>query len=500
MFTAKDLKQFAELGISPENIETQISYFKNKFPFSNIISPATIEKGIIKISESQAVELAKDYDKKIKDFKAVKFVPASGAASRMFQNLFKYTNNKKLDVKKDKSFNSAYNFIENIEKFAFYKNLYEETKKNNIDIKKDFIETIKILLTEKGLNYGNLPKGLLKFHKYDSFTRTPAEEHIAEAKKHTLLNNEINIHFTVSPEHKNAFENLFKKISVQYKEKHNINLNTDISEQKKSTNTIAVDKNNNPFREKDGSILFRPGGHGALIENLNEINADIIFVKNIDNIVPEKNSEDTILYKKVLGAVTINTFNEIKKHIENLKNKFSEDTLIEAENFMESKFYLTIDRINKNTEERLKFIYEKLNRPLRVCGMVKNEGEPGGGPFFIKDNKNNISLQIVESSQIDLSDKEKNTILKNSTHFNPVDLALYIKDYKGDKFDLRDFVDKNTGFISKKSKDGKELKAMELPGLWNGAMAFWNTIFVEVPISTFNPVKTVNDLLRKMHQ
>ncbi len=495
MLTEKDIKQIEKLGIKPETIEKQIDNFKKGFPFANIISPANYEKGILKLSENEVKKLAKDYDEKRAKYKTVKFVPASGAASRMFKDLFEFLSEDKNETENK----SLKHFFENIENFAFYEDLKISAQKNNINLKTNLKEIINNLLSENGLNYGNLPKGLLKFHKYENSTKTPAEEHIYEAKEYTLSENNIEIHFTVSPEHLPNFEKLFADLKNQFKEKFNIVLKINITEQKKSTDTIAVDSENNPFREKDGSLLFRPGGHGALIENLNEIDADIIFVKNIDNVVPERNNSDTILYKKALGGLTIKFLEEIKYHRETLKNDFSPKALEKAEEFLERNFNLKRKYSETCFSERKGFVVNNLDRPLRICGMVKNEGEPGGGPFFVLDKYNEISLQIVESSQIDLKDEEKNSIFKNSTHFNPVDLVLYVKDFQGNKFDLKNYIDNETGFISIKSKDGKELKAMELPGLWNGAMAYWNTIFVEVPASTFNPVKTVNDLLRKMH-
>jgi len=312
----------------------------------------------------------------------------------------------------------------------------------------------------------------------------------------------VRIGFTVSPEHKSSFLNLLETVKGKYVSNYNVNFDIEFSLQKESTDTVAVDMNNQAFRNNDGSILFRPGGHGALIENLNDIDADIVFVKNIDNIVPDKFKADTVTYKKLIAGLLIEIRNKTFEYIKRLDNYPKDSDLNEVKSFLEKTFSMSLDMKfeTRSVAEKIIYLRGKLNRPIRVCGMVKNEGEPGGGPFFVKKESGSVSLQIVEGAQIDLNDPQKATIVQHATHFNPVDLVLNIKDHEGKKFDLLKFIDPETGFISKKSKDGKDLKAMELPGLWNGAMANWNTVFVEVPISTFNPVKTVNDLLRDTHQ
>ena len=367
---------------------------------------------------------------------------------------------------------------------------------------KDFEKILNYLLTENGLNYGNLPKGLLKFHKYKTGERTPSEEHLAEGAMYAKTGNNVFIHFTVSPEHQALFEKHIEEIKVDYENRFEIKIHIKFSIQKPSTDTIAVDLHNQPFRNEDGTILFRPGGHGALIENLNDIDADIIFVKNIDNVVPDRLKAETVKYKKALGGLLKEKQTQIFNFTEKLQNDTSEETINIVKTFAENELYITLDNTfeTKTNSEKARYLISKLNRPLRVCGMVKNEGEPGGGPFFVKKESGSVSLQIVESAQIDTENTEKAKIVKEATHFNPVDLVLAVKDFKGNKFDLKKYIDPKTGFISQKSKNGKELKALELPGLWNGAMANWNTLFVEVPISTFNPVKVINDLLRDTHQ
>ena len=500
MFNDKDLKQFINKGISAEKIQAQINHFKKGFPYANIIAPATAGNGIIKLTEDEVSDYGNLYDNISENEKIVKFIPASGAASRMFKSLFALMNNE-VSISDDTGFNSPNYFFKNIQKFAFYTDLKNSCPAET-DFSKDFEKILNYLLTENGLNYGNLPKGLLKFHKYKTGERTPSEEHLAEGAMYAKTGNNVFIHFTVSPEHQALFEKHIEEIKVDYENRFEIKIHIKFSIQKPSTDTIAVDLHNQPFRNEDGTILFRPGGHGALIENLNDIDADIIFVKNIDNVVPDRLKAETVKYKKALGGLLKEKQTQIFNFTEKLQNDTSEETINIVKTFAENELYITLDNTfeTKTNSEKARYLISKLNRPLRVCGMVKNEGEPGGGPFFVKKESGSVSLQIVESAQIDTENTEKAKIVKEATHFNPVDLVLAVKDFKGNKFDLKKYIDPKTGFISQKSKNGKELKALELPGLWNGAMANWNTLFVEVPISTFNPVKVINDLLRDTHQ
>ncbi len=499
MFSKEDLNYFSEKGISPKTVEQQINNFKRGFPFVNITKAATINDGIFKLNENEIDTYIRLFEKTSEKEKMLKFVPASGAASRMFKQLFEFKDNTTANFD-DKGFNSTYNFFQKIEKFAFYDDLKTICSKANFT--KDYKQVLDCLLEENGLNYGNLPKGLLKFHKYENSNRTPAEEHLAEGAEYSNSQGKVNIHFTISPEHKSDFKKHINEVKSIYENMFNVQFNIDFSIQKPSTDTIAVDLHNNPFRNLDDSILFRPGGHGALIENLNDIDADIIFVKNIDNIVPDRLKKDTITYKKALAGLLIEKRNQIFSYINQIQKSLNDKLIQEVKAFLENELFITLDNQfdRRSNTEKAKYLIGKLNRPVRVCGMVKNEGEPGGGPFFVQRKSGSVSLQIVEGAQIDINDSEKADIVNHATHFNPVDLITAVKDYKGDVFDLTKFIDPETGFISQKSKDGKDLKAQELPGLWNGAMANWNTLFVEVPISTFNPVKVVNDLLRETHQ
>ncbi|MDL2306159.1 DUF4301 family protein, partial [Bacteroides sp. OttesenSCG-928-D19] len=434
----------------------------------------------------------------------VKFVPASGAASRMFKNLFEF-----LDADYDEpstGFEKA--FFDNISQFAFYNELNAARQASTgkdiptLIADKQYKDIVSGLLGKDGLNYGALPKGLLKFHSYPEGPRTPVEEHLVEGALYaTGKSGKSNIHFTVSEEHRDLFQRLLSQKLGQYSNMFNVDFNVTFSEQKPSTDTIAVDMENNPFREND-KLVFRPGGHGALIENLNDLDADVIFIKNIDNVVPDRLKPDTVLYKKLIAGVLVKLQKQIVKYLELLDSgKYTREQVMEVLQFVQKKLFCKNPE-TKNLEdvELVLYLRKKLNRPIRVCGMVKNEGEPGGGPFLAYNQDGTISLQILESSQIDMADPEKKEMFEKGTHFNPVDLVCAVRDYKGHKFDLSNYVDKETGFISYKSKNGRELKALELPGLWNGAMSDWNTVFVEVPSSTFNPVKTVNDLLREQHQ
>jgi hypothetical protein len=508
MFSQKDKIQIKERGSQLEGVQKQIENFKKGFPFLEVIEAATVGNGMIKLDDKGVEENDERFDKQVSSgIVPLKFVPASGAASRMFKALFEALGECEDD--EDPEITLAKNaaarqFLVNKEKFAFFSDLKKAIA--DMGAKEVCRNWIEFLLLEKGLNYGSLPKGLLKFHKYAHVERTPFEEHLVEGASYAKdKNNVTRLHFTVSPEHQQLFEELLAKVKNQYEKILGVTFEVSFSLQKPSTDTIAVDLDNEPFREPDGSLLFRPAGHGALIENLNDLEADLIFIKNIDNVVPDHLKQPTIAYKKALAGVLLKYQEKIfhyqkvlnEKHPVALESAF----LAEAANFLENTLNTKPPENQYYTEKEDLYHYlrEKYNRPLRVCGMVKNEGEPGGGPFWAKNPDGTVSLQVVESSQIDPDSVQQQTIAKHATHFNPVDLVCGIKNYKGEKYNLTEFSDPSTGFISKKSKDGKDLKAQELPGLWNGAMSNWNTLFVEVPIETFNPVKTVNDLLREQH-
>ena len=495
-FTEQDQDQILEQGISLAQIDQQIQHFVQGFPYLNVIKAATIGDGIVRIADDQLPAYIHRFDEAAHERDLVKFVPASGAATRMFKSLFAA-----LDGKVDKSVDGVF---ERLTDFAFYEDLKAAMKAKGEDIEKaDHQTTLRFLLTDDGLDYGSLPKGLLKFHDYADGPRTPVEEHLVEGAAYANSDGLVKIHFTVSPEHRDRFEQLISEQRADYEAWLGVTFDISFSEQKKSTDTISVNIDNSPFRNEDNAILFRPAGHGALIENLNDIDADIIFIKNIDNVVPDEIKEPTVTYKKVLAAVLIDAQKQIARLQELLtSDDVSDGYLAEADELLRrTLFTLPPDDFGGwSKAEKLAYYRRKLDRPVRACGMVKNVGEPGGGPFWAKNQDGSVSLQIVESAQIDLNNPDQKAIFDEATHFNPVDLVCGVRDYTGKKYDLPFYRDPQTGFITAKSKDGKELKAQELPGLWNGAMADWNTIFVEVPLITFNPVKTVNDLLRKEHQ
>ena len=505
MLTQQDLKQLAQKGISEQQIETQLGQFKTGFPFLKLEAAAAIGRGIVAPTSDEGRKYVDAWQKyKAAGKRVVKFVPASGAASRMFKDMFAF-----VDADYDKpttDFEKKY--FDNIDKFAFYGELDAVCQKNNgkgikaLIQEGNFKAVAANMLKAEGLNYGQLPKGLLLFHNYPEGPRTPMEEHLVEAALYAASNGEAHVHFTVSHEHMELFKQKVAQKADMYAKKYGIAYDITFSEQKPSTDTVAANPDGTPFRNADGSLLFRPGGHGALIENLNEIEADVIFVKNIDNVVPDRLKGDTVLWKQIIAGVLITLQKKAFEYLELLDSgKYTHEQIEEIIRFVQNDLCCRKADI-KELEDADLVIYlrKKLNRPMRVCGVVKNVGEPGGGPFLTYNQDGTVSLQILESSQIDKSNKEYMEMFTKGTHFNPVDLVCAVKDYKGNAFDLPKFVDPTTGFISQKSKSGKELQALELPGLWNGAMSDWSTIFVEVPLSTFNPVKTVNDLLREQHQ
>ena len=505
MLTQQDLKQLAQKGISEQQIETQLGQFKTGFPFLKLEAAAAIGRGIVAPTSDEGRKYVDAWQKyKAAGKRVVKFVPASGAASRMFKDMFAF-----VDADYDKpttDFEKKY--FDNIDKFAFYGELDAVCQKNNgkgikaLIQEGNFKAVAANMLKAEGLNYGQLPKGLLLFHNYPEGPRTPMEEHLVEGALYAASNGEAHVHFTVSHEHMELFKQKVAQKADIYAKKYGIAYDITFSEQKPSTDTVAANPDGTPFRNADGSLLFRPGGHGALIENLNEIEADVIFVKNIDNVVPDRLKGDTVLWKQIIAGVLVTLQKKAFEYLELLDSgKYTHEQIEEIIRFVQNDLCCRKADI-KELEDADLVIYlrKKLNRPMRVCGVVKNVGEPGGGPFLTYNQDGTVSLQILESSQIDKSNKEYMEMFTKGTHFNPVDLVCAVKDYKGNAFDLPKFVDPTTGFISQKSKSGKELQALELPGLWNGAMSDWSTIFVEVPLSTFNPVKTVNDLLREQHQ
>ena len=484
-------------------VQLQLESFKQGFPFLSLVGPATPARGIQVWEETQVQHYQSYFQRKAAELDIVKFVPASGAASRMFKDLFSF-----LETDGDLAKNGfTQKFIESLQKFAFYQDLEVVLQQEGESIaslleKKEYKKLVAALLTETGLNYGNLPKGLLKFHAYSDANRCPAEEHLIEGIQYGVgKNKQVQIHFTVSPEHEEGFVKEISQHLPRLQEQAGLAFRLSYSHQKKSTDTIAVDEANEPFLEEDGSLLFRPAGHGALLENLNEVAADLIFIKNIDNVVPDRLKPVTKSYKMALAGLLLEVQARVFEALKALE-EVSSQSVSKAQEVYVSDLGGIVPQILQGASltEQAAFFQAKLNRPIRVCGMVKNTGEPGGGPFWIQEKDGTQSLQILETAQIDLNESESKQYFQASTHFNPVDLVCGTRDYLGQNFDLLQFRDMNTGFITEKSKSGKVLKALELPGLWNGAMAHWNTLFVEVPLITFNPVKNINDLLREEHQ
>jgi hypothetical protein len=505
MLTEQDLKQIKEKGISAEKLENQLEQFKTGFPFLKLEAAAGIGRGIMAPDESSRKQYVNAWEAYKGDGKrVVKFVPASGAASRMFKDMFAFVD-APYDVPTT-DFEKRY--FDNIKKFAFYDALNAACQKNEgkdieaLIAEGNYKAVAANMLKKEGLNYGQLPKGLLLFHKYEEGARTPMEEHLVEGALYAASAGEAHVHFTVSHEHMELFKAKVAEKADGYSKKYGIKYDITFSEQKPSTDTVAANADNTPFRNDDGSLLFRPGGHGALIENLNEIDADVIFVKNIDNVVPDRLKGDTVEWKQVIAGVLVTLQQKAFDYLRLLDTgKYTHEQIEEMIRFVQQDLCCRKADIKELEDAELViYLRKKLNRPMRVCGVVKNVGEPGGGPFLTYNQDGTVSLQILESSQIDKSNTAYMEMFTKGTHFNPVDLVCAVKDYKGEPFNLPEYVDKNTGFISSKSKNGKELKALELPGLWNGAMSDWNTVFVEVPLTTFNPVKTVNDLLREEHQ
>ena len=511
MFTERDLVQITERGSDPAEVALQVERFRKGFPFMQLQRAATRGDGIRTLTNKEV----NDYDRSFEQITAgkilLKFVPASGAASRMFKELFGFMESNadgeeaRQALRDNPKISYVANFFDHIQDFAFYADLRQACSESGMPIETAmeegaFRSILRCLLTESGLNYGNLPKGLLRFHRYGDASRTPVGEHLVEGAQYARDSEGIvRIHFTVSPEHRERFVNFIERVQSKYEELFGVRFIIHFSEQKSHTDTVAVRPDNELFREKDGSLLFRPAGHGALIENLNDLEADLVFIKNIDNVVPDRLKRETVRYKRALACILL----EVKEKIDRYLKKIEQKGNVNAkEVFGFIGTVLGVEDLPRFADdaEALAFAYRKLNRPLRVCGMVRNQGEPGGGPFYARNPDGTTSLQIVESSQIDMGNPQQVNIATRASHFNPVDLVCATRDYRGRKYDLKAFVDPDTGFISSKSKDGRELKALEVPGLWNGAMSDWNTIFVEVPIITFNPVKTVADLLREEHR
>lgn len=505
MFTPEDLAQLEAKGITQEQVEKQLECFRTGFPYLRLHAAATVPEDILTLTpeeQEQYLQIWNDY--KSQGHKITKFVPASGAASRMFKDLFAFLESGRQTPETE----AERTFFANIRKFAFYDALndacvllYGAGAETLVEEKRCH-EVVDALLNEEGLGYGQLPKGLLQFHSYEDSARTPMEEHLTEAALYASSQGEADVHFTVSAEHRELFEETIERVLPEYEERFHTTIHVSLSEQSPATDTIAANEDGTPFRTDEGKLLFRPGGHGALIRNLNDLDSEVVFIKNIDNVVPDSLKGDTVLWKQVLAGVLVSVQKQTFRYLKLLESgKYSHSDLEEMIRFVRHTLHTNMPELKHMEDTELSvWLRSRMNRPIRVCGMVRNVGEPGGGPFLAYNPDGSISLQILESSQIDPQNAEAQNMFKQGTHFNPVDLVCAIRNVDGQPFSLPEYVDPATGFISHKSKDGRPLLALELPGLWNGAMSNWSTIMVEVPLSTFNPVKTVNDLLRPQHQ
>lgn len=514
---ARDLRQIKDLGLTTTQVMQQIALLRKADCYLTLNRPCTVGDGIARIAESAASGLLRLHHEAALEGRLLKFVPASGAASRMFKSLVKFSSSSAQVAKGhvlrsaqagDSDAQEMLACMESLNRFAFFDDLNAVLARDHLSLhgllaQETYGEVLQYLLTDKGLNYVNLPKGLLKFHRYAHESRTALEEHLVEATGYVRDREGIcRLHFTVSPEHEALFRSHLSEVTARYETLYQVRFQVALSCQKPSTNTISLDLNDQPFRDEEGNLLFRPGGHGALIENVNDLKGDIVCLKNIDNVVPDRLKEETFRWKKLLVGYLVQMQQQVFYHLETLiRTPNADQPIEEALKFVQADlgFSVPSEVACGHQESKRDFLIAVLNRPLRVCGLVKNQGEPGGGPFWVEAKDGSLSLQLVEGAQVNMEVPEQRTIWSAATHFSPVDLVCGVRDYKGDPFDLTRFIDQEAVFISQKSRDGRDLKALELPGLWNGAMADWLTLFVEVPLITFNPVKTVADLLRKEH-
>ncbi len=500
MLEKQDLQQIRDRGSDPAHVMVQLERFNRGFPFAEIVEPASLSRGISAFSDEEKADLAAYYDQNTAAYDICRFVPASGAATRMFKTLFSLKDKFQGRSKEEQqhlaaSDKEAQQFFGSLAAYPFYGDL-------SLSGEEAPAELLEMVLDEKGLNYGLLPKGLLKFHQYGAESRTAFEEHLHEAARMVGPDMEVNLHFTVSEEHLEGFLALEKALVPGLEKQYSVRFHISYSFQKPETDTIAVDMENRPFRDDEGKLVFRPGGHGALLDNLNELQYEIVFINNIDNISPDRNSDQRVLHKKMLGGLLMRLLEETGEMVAELKETPGDDDVATAAAWLQGRACVELPTFfqSMGREEQVAWLISMLDRPLRVCGMVRNEGEPGGGPFFVRNTDGEISLQIVEPSQVDTTIETQRALFRKSSHFNPVDLVCSLRSTGGTSFDLRRYVDPDTGFISEKSMKGRELKALELPGLWNGSMADWITVFAEIPAATFTPVKTVFDLVRPAHR
>ncbi len=504
MLSPSDIEYIRSRGTTEEKIARQIERFRRGATAVTLDRPATVGDGILRVAEDEKPRLAALHDEAARAGRCLKFVPASGAATRMFKDWHAVLNRGGFGSRAE--FDA---FAESLPRYAFYGDLCEVlSRAGRVEAKPGAVgaerEILDFILNDRGLNYACKPKALLKFHRYADAARTALEEHLVEAALYVKdAQGLCRVHVTVSAEHLEPVRALIRQVRGDHERRLGVRYDIGLSVQSESTDTIAVDLDNRPFRARDGRLLFRPGGHGALLYNLHAIQGDIVFVKNIDNVVPDRLKDTTVLYKKILGGCLVALQRELFGRLRALSDPSAGEAPVnEAARFAAERLTCLLPPgfEGRPLEERREILMNALDRPLRVCGMVKNEGEPGGGPFWVRDPDGGCSLQIVEEVQVDRKKTGQADLWSSSTHFNPVDLVCGVRDFRGRPFDLERFVAADQVFISVKSHEGRDIKALELPGLWNGSMARWHTVFVEVPVETFNPVKTVDDLLRPAHR
>lgn len=515
-FSEADILQIRSLGLTEGNVLSQIERFEKSF-FVRLNRPATAGDGVLRISPEDTAHFLARQEGAAAAGRFVKFVPASGAATRMFQSLLQiyymphFLDYEELHLRAEYGVAVACDFvrfIESIRKFAFVDDLEKVVARDGISL--DFLilgahyrTILDYLLMRRGLDYSLLPKALLRFHRYPDENRTALEEHLVESIEYLQdCQGSCSLHFTLSPEHEKGFLDLLDKVREAYEDRLGCTFDVGFSFQKTSSNTIAVDSLNRPFREFSGKLHFRPAGHGALLDNLNDLEGDLVYIKNIDNLAPDRLKGTIIYWKKVLGGVLVSLQQTVHEFVRLLRRRVPADVMADAAAFARNRLGMVLpaDFQAWDSSKQRDYLLDRLNRPIRVCGVVPNQGEPGGAPFWVEDADGGLSLQIVEKAQVDHDSPEQERVWVSSTHFNPVDIVCGLRDWGGRPFDLRSFVDDDAIIVTRKSKDGKELKALELPGLWNGAMARWITVFVEVPAQTFTPVKTVYDLLKPEHE
>jgi len=506
-FSQDDLKQLGELSIEPAAATRQLAWLRSGQAVILLERPCTPGDGIVQIQPEDHAHLNKTFAAAATAGRLQRFIPASGAASRMFSPLqadprvLAACRSLEPSRPPDTAERELRLFLDKLESFAFFPDLENALADAGHDLQqaranRDLELIIRYLLEPCGLGYAYLPKGLLAFHAVADGARTPFVEHLAEAALLNGLDGTVALHFTVSAEHLPLFRAQFAAWRSTLEETYGCRFAVTYTTQKPSTDTLALAADGKPLRDADGRLVLRPGGHGALLENLNDLAGDIILVRNIDNVVPDVLKQANLVWTRLLAGYLLVVQEEQHALLKALHDQ-PDDPLVR-----ELAVGFLVDRLQADVSpaEDVGVLLDRLDRPLRICGMIPNSGEPGGGPFWVRDDRGRVTRQIVEGAQIDRDNPEQAAILARSTHFNPVDMVCGVSDWRGRSYDLHRFVDEDAVIITTKMQDGREVRVLERPGLWNGGMADWHTLFVEIPPAAFNPVKTVFDLLRPAHQ